>query len=52
MRRSTWRCEAGAGTCSTSSSTGARISRSVDVYTVLNTYNVELYERFRALAMT
>ena len=23
--------------------------KSVDVYTVLNTYNVELYERFRAI---
>ena len=48
MHRSTWRSGPDAGTCSTSSSNGAEISRASTLYTVLETYNADLYERFWA----
>jgi hypothetical protein len=43
----TWPYSSGAGTFDLLLEWGADL-KTADVYTVLNTYNVELYERFRA----
>ena len=47
MPLSTWSCGAGVGTCLSFSLSGGADLKSVEVYSVLDTYNVALYERFR-----